>query len=90
MDAETEEGPRAVYEIRVRGTLATCMRRQFPDAAVVTTRTETVLYRHVERPAELDALVAQLLSLGLVLTQVHNVAEPGGAPAAPQRGRSPS
>lgn len=80
--------PTAVYEIRLQGTLAESLRRQFPTAEVLTTRTETVLYRQVERPAELDALIARLLSLGLVLTEVQPWVEPGGSVAARARGRS--
>jgi hypothetical protein len=65
--------PTAVYEIRLQGAPPESLRRQFPTAAVLTTRTETVLFRRVEEPAELDALIAQLLSLGLVLTEVHEM-----------------
>jgi hypothetical protein len=80
--------PTAVYEIRLQGTLAESLRRQFPSAAVVTTRTETVLYRQVEGPAELDALIAQLMSLGLVLTEVQHVVEPEGSPPTQRQGGS--
>jgi hypothetical protein len=63
----------AVYEIRLQGAPPESLRQQFPTAAVLTTRTETVLFRRVEEPAELDALIAHLLSLGLVLTEVHEM-----------------
>jgi len=65
--------PRAVYEIRLRGTARDTLRERFPTATVLSTRTETVLVRHVEEPAELDALIEQLLSMGLVLTEVHEL-----------------
>ena len=78
--------PAAVYEVRLEGLPESGLRRQFPTASVTTTRTETVLYTHVERPAELDALLAQLLSLGLVLTEVRQCTEPGGRVAAHPRG----
>jgi hypothetical protein len=65
--------PTAVYEIRLRGAPTASVRRQFPQAAVLTTRTETVLFRRVETPEELDELIAHLLSLGLVLNEVHEV-----------------
>lgn len=68
-----DEEPRAVYEIRLRGTARESLREQFPSATVFTTRTETVLVRRVEQPAELDALIEQLLSMGLVLTEVHEL-----------------
>jgi len=69
----TDDEPTAVYEIRLRGAHPENLRRQFPTAAVVATPIETVLFRHVEEPAELDALIAKLLSLGLVLTEVHEM-----------------
>jgi hypothetical protein len=87
--AAPEDEPTAVYEIRLQGTLAASLRRQFPTAAVVTTRTETVLYRQVARPAELDALIAQVLSLGLVLTEVHQVLDPSDLVAAHGQQGSP-
>ena len=52
------------------------LRREFPTATVSTTRTETVLFRRVEKPAELDELIDQLLSRGVVLTEVHEVRPP--------------
>jgi hypothetical protein len=61
----------AVYEIRLRGTAPEPLKRQFPTATITTTRPETVLLRQVETPAELDELIEQLLSMGLVLTEVH-------------------
>ncbi len=68
-----DDEPTAAYEIRLRGAAPESLRRQFPTAAVTTTCTETVLFRRVEEPAELDALIAHLLSLGLVLTEVHEM-----------------
>lgn len=72
----TYDEPTAVYEIRLRGALPAGLRQQFPTAAVLATRTETVLFRRVERPGELDDLIAHLLSLGLVLNEVHEVQLP--------------
>jgi hypothetical protein len=65
--------PTALYEIRLRGTNPEPLRRAFPTATVSTTRTETVLFRRVDKPAELDDLIDQLLSRGVVLTEVHEV-----------------
>ena len=70
--AEDKE-PTAVYEIRLRGTSPASLREQFPAATVFTTHCETVLFRRIEEPAELDALIDQLLSMGLVLTEVHQL-----------------
>jgi hypothetical protein len=66
----------ATYEIRLRGASPEPLRKKFPRATVLTTRTETVLFRRVEKPAELDALIEQLLSMGLVLTEVHELGVP--------------
>jgi hypothetical protein len=72
IEAETT----AVYEVRLRGTSPEPLRRQFPSAIVTTTRTETVLLREVEKPGELDVLIDRLLSMGLVLTEVHRLRSP--------------
>src|SRR3954449_11682722 len=81
--------PVATYEIRLRGTHVAQLKEQFPSAALLTTRTETVLFRSVEGPEELDALVAELLSMGLVLNEIHelpsaNVADDDPRPPAIQ------
>src|SRR3954468_15072765 len=68
--------PVATYEIRLRGTHVAQLKEQFPTAALLTTRTETVLFRSVEGPEELDALVAELLSMGLVLNEIHELPAP--------------
>jgi hypothetical protein len=74
--ASTGDEPTAVYEIRLRGGSAEPLRRRFPSATVLTTRTETVLFRRVEEPSELDELIENLLSMGLVLTEVHELLLP--------------
>lgn len=66
--------PKATYEIRLHGASPEPLRRTFPTATVCTTRSETVLFREVNEPAELDALIHQVVSMGLVLTEVHEVA----------------
>lgn len=87
-DLPTREEPRAVYEIRLQGGSAAHLRRQFPTALVVTTRTETVLRREIEAPAELDDLVARLLSMGLTLIEVQQFAvKPPSSP--PKKGTPP-
>jgi hypothetical protein len=82
----SDDEPTAIYEIRFQGASPEPLRRQFPTATVFTTRTETVLFRRVDEPAELDALIEHLLSMGLVLTTVHelrlphsSVVEPGAS-----------
>jgi molybdopterin-guanine dinucleotide biosynthesis protein len=71
-----EPEPTALYEVRLQGTDPEPLRRAFPTARVYTTPTETVLVRRVEEPAELDELIDQLLSRGVVLTEVHEVSQP--------------
>ena len=68
--------PTACYEIRLQGTPAEPLRREFPTATISTTRTETILFQRVEKPADLDELIDQLLSRGVVLTEVHEVRPP--------------
>jgi hypothetical protein len=65
--------PSALYEIRLQSTPPEPLRREFPTATVSTTRTETVLFRRVDQPGELDDLIDQLLSRGFVLTEVREV-----------------
>ena len=72
MDTE----PTALYEIRFTGAAPETLRHEFPGATVSTTRAETVLFRQVEQPADLDELIDQLLSRGFVLTDVHEVKPP--------------
>jgi len=72
-EAASGAEPTALYEIRLQSTPPEPLRREFPTATVSTTRTETVLFRRVEDPGELDDLIDQLLSRGFVLTEVHEV-----------------
>ena len=75
--------PTALYEIRLQRTPPEPLRQEFPTATVYTTRTETVLFRRVEEPAELDELIDQLLSRGVVLTEVHEVGSPSTSAVRP-------
>jgi len=72
-EAAAEPEPTALYEIRLQSTPPEPLRQEFPTATITTTRTETVLFRRVEQPGELDELIDQLLSRGFVLTGVHEV-----------------
>ena len=75
-DVSRNPEPTARYEIRLQGVAPEALRIEFPTATVHTTRTETVLFPRVERPAELDDLIDQLLSRGFVLTEVHKLKAP--------------
>jgi hypothetical protein len=72
----------ATYEIRLQGTPPQTLRRQFPTMKVCTGPPETLLFRHVEDAAKLDELLEQLLSMGLVLTEVHRLPVPCVDPRA--------
>jgi len=63
----------ATYEIRLQGTLPKALQMRLPPATICSTRAETVLFRHIENAAELDSLLDQLMSMGLVLTEIHEV-----------------
>ena len=67
------ENVSATYEIRLQGTPPQTLRRRFPTMKVCTGPPETVLFRRVEEAAKLDELLEQLLSMGLVLTEVHEL-----------------
>jgi hypothetical protein len=59
------------YEIRLRGTTSASLRQRYPSVAVRTTPAETALVRRDGGPEELNELLEELLSVGLVLTAVH-------------------
>jgi hypothetical protein len=76
---EPSEEPTALYEIRLQGAHVEPLRRQFPSATVFRTKAETVLFRPAAEPADLDALIDELLSMGLVLTEIHQLRVPQSA-----------
>ena len=61
----------ATYEIRFRGEIPLSMRERLSTAKIHRTPTETVLYREVTDVAELDLLLDQLQSMGLVLSELQ-------------------
>ena len=77
----------ATYEIRFRGDIPLSMREQFSSVRIHRSPTETVLYRQVTDVAELDLLLDQLQSIGLVLSELQeSPAHPGDVPAAAREG----
>ena len=68
--------PPPIYEIRLRGEMPPALRDQFPTLRIHRCRVETVLSRDVTDLAELDVLLEQLQSLGVVISEIR------GAPAA--------
>ena len=61
----------ATYELRIRGELPPSLRERLSASMVHQGETETVLYRDVTDLAELDLLLDQLQSLGLVLSELQ-------------------
>ncbi|MDN5761972.1 MAG: hypothetical protein L0H41_06615 [Microlunatus sp.] len=73
-----------IYEIRVRGEIPDLLRVRHPLIETVTCRTETVLYRDVSDPAELDLLLEQVQSWGLVLCSLRASPLPADLLAPPR------
>ena len=63
------------YDVQLRGCPADALWVNFPAARVHTTAPQTALRRESD-PAELDALLQRLRSVGLVLVDVHRIAGP--------------
>ena len=65
------------YEVDLVGAAPAALRAAFPNAVVRCT-TETVLRAEVKQGTELDILLDKLLSMGLILTELHErPTEPG-------------
>ncbi len=62
-----------MYEIRLQRRPPESLRRRFPTMTMQAMRAQTALFREVEEPEELDGLLQKLLSMGLVLTEVHRM-----------------
>lgn len=65
----------ATYEIRLQGEIPPAMHEQFPSMEVYPSPVETVLSRKVTDLAELDVLLEQLQSLGVVLCEIRESPE---------------
>jgi len=63
----------ATYEVRLQVTPPDSLSQQFTSMRVGRARAQTVLFRRVESPAELDSLLANLRSLALCLAEVHEL-----------------
>ena len=61
----------ATSEIGLLGSVPESLRRGHPPMDLRTTPAQTMLVRHVGGPEELDELLEQLSSMGLVLTEIH-------------------
>ena len=67
---------RATYEIRVRGEIPASLLARYPDLAVRTIATETVLHRELTDLADLDLLLEYLQSVGLELAELRAISLP--------------
>jgi len=77
MDRQPEDDRGATYEIRLSGAPPDSMRRHFPSMRVRAMRVQTVLFRRLAGPRDLDELLEHLRSLGLAVAEIHQ------APASP-------
>jgi hypothetical protein len=80
--AETDQ--EVLYDIALQRRLPDSVRSQFSPMSVETTGPQTVLRAEPGGPAQLDALLQRLRSVGVVLTGIHRMDEPD--PEHPDRG----
>ncbi|NPD06103.1 hypothetical protein HN031_15595 [Nocardioides sp. zg-1308] len=70
----------ATYEIRLQGRPPSWLRDRFGMMRTSPAPAQTVLFRRVDSPRDLDVLLSRLTSLGLTLAEVHEH-QPSGVPA---------
>ena len=85
----------ALYDVELRRRPPQSLLARFPSVSIRTTVAQTALRRLVDGPAQMGALLRDLVSLGLVLTDVHRLPpRPGPHPADPgeaiEPGRRPA
>jgi len=61
----------AIYEIRLGGEIPMTMREQFPAMTVCRSPIQTILYRDVTSPTELDVLLEGLQCMSLVPSELR-------------------
>jgi hypothetical protein len=72
--ADRAEAEREVrYDIQLRRRPPESLRSRYPSMTVRTTHAQTALRRRICGPGQLDALLQDLRSVGLVLTDVHRL-----------------
>jgi hypothetical protein len=80
----------ALYDVELRRRPPQALLSRFPSVSVRTTGAQTALRRLVDGPAQMGALLRDLVSLGLVLTDVHRLPpRPGPHPADPGAATEP-
>lgn len=75
------------YEVRLRGASVRCLEQHYSPAEILLTPRETVLLPEVEHPVDLRPLLTLLLSMGVTLNKVHEVAARTSATVQPRPGR---
>lgn len=73
---DLDEGGEPVYDIRLGRRPSEVLRVQCPFGHTSRTAAQTALRGPVREPAQLDALLEKLLSVGLVLDDVQRLADP--------------
>ena len=62
------------YDVQLTGRPDDSLRELYPDMRVRVVEAQTALRRRVEGPEELSALLVEISTVGLTLTDVHKVA----------------
>ncbi|MCY4727433.1 hypothetical protein NYO98_14185 [Nocardioides sp. STR2] len=69
------------YDVQLTRLPSDTLRQRYPHMTVRSTAAQTALRRRVDGPAELSALLVEIGTLGLTLTDVHRVASVEDGPA---------
>src|SRR5689334_13842263 len=72
-DGMVDEEQAFEYDVQLTRVPDDSLRRLYPHMTVRSTEAQTALRRRVEGPEELSALLVQIATLGLKLTDVHRV-----------------
>ena len=71
------------YDVHMTGTPPESLRARYPGMTVRTTQAQTALRRQVDGPEGLDALLCEIGTVGLTLTDVHRVTTTSHDPSEP-------
>ncbi|WP_416952931.1 hypothetical protein ACNKF0_13695 [Nocardioides sp. T5] len=74
------------YDVQLSGWPDESVCERYPGMRVRSTDAQTALRRRVEGPEELNALLAEISTVGLTLTDVHRVASVDDAEPEARRG----
>jgi hypothetical protein len=69
------------YDVQLTRLPSDTLRERYPHMTVRSTAAQTALRRRLQGPEELSALLVQIGTLGLTLTDVHRVTSAGEGPA---------